>query len=206
MDSEPSILIIEDNESAFKALKDAFAPLTHKVWKAAGGKEALKLLKNLYFTAVIIEAQVPDMNGVELIKKIKSLDSRVNIIVLVTPFLTDLRVKTLKAGAYAYLMKPIDAEEARLILKNAVENTCLMVQAGKRKYYQDMSILDGLTGIYNHRHFYEKLDWHIAHMRRFPQAFSVFMIDIDNFKKYNDTKGHPEGDKVLRDAAQLFVD
>ncbi len=206
MDSELSILIIEDNENTFRVLKEAFAPITHKVWKATGGKDALKLLKNIYFSVIITEVQVPDMNGIELIKQMKKIDSSINIIAIATHFLTDLRVKALKAGAYAYLMKPIDPEEARLILKRAIENACLMIQAGKRKYYQDMAILDGLTGVYNHRHFYEKLDWHIAHMRRFPQAFSVFMIDIDNIKKYNDTKGHPEGDKILHDAAQLFVD
>jgi diguanylate cyclase (GGDEF)-like protein len=80
-----------------------------------------------------------------------------------------------------------------------------MIQAGKKKYYQDMSVMDGLTGVYNHRHFHEVLDWQLSHMRRFPQTFTLFIIDIDNFKKYNDTKGHVEGDKVLHDAAQLFV-
>ena len=68
-----------------------------------------------------------------------------------------------------------------------------------------MSILDGLTGIYNHRHFHEMLERQIAHLRRAPNSFSLLMIDIDDFKKYNDTKGHPEGDKVLHNAAQLFV-
>ena len=69
-----------------------------------------------------------------------------------------------------------------------------------------MSILDGLTGVYNHRYFHERLDWQIDHLRRFPQAFSLFIIDIDDFKKYNDTNGHLAGDKVLHNAAQLFVD
>jgi len=206
MESEPSVLIIEDNESVFGTLKEAFRPITRKVWRAKSGKEALKLLKNLYFPVIFTEVQVSDMNGIELIKRIKKIDSRVNIVALTTQFLTDLRVRALQSGAYAYLMKPVDKEEACLTLKRALENVFLMVQAGKRKYYQDMSILDGLTGVYNHRHFYEMLDWQITHMRRVPQAFSVFMIDIDNFKKYNDTKGHPEGDKVLHDAAQLFVD
>jgi len=206
MESEPSVLIIEDNESVFRVLKEALAPITRKVWKAATGREALKLLKNLYFPVIFTEVQVSDMNGIELIKRIKKMDSRINIVALTTQFLTDLRVKALKNGAYAYLMKPIDKEEACLMFRRALENTFLMIQAGKRKYYQDMSILDGLTGVYNHRHFYEVLDWQISHMRRVPQAFSVFMIDIDNFKKYNDTKGHPEGDKVLHDAAQMFVD
>ncbi|MDP8297106.1 MAG: GGDEF domain-containing protein, partial [Candidatus Orphnella occulta] len=76
---------------------------------------------------------------------------------------------------------------------------------GKKKYYQDISILDGLTGVYNHRHFHEILDWQVDHIKRFPQAFSLIIIDIDDFKKYNDTHGHVEGDKVLHNTAQLFV-
>jgi diguanylate cyclase (GGDEF)-like protein len=111
----------------------------------------------------------------------------------------------MKEGLYAYLMKPLNAEELNLVLRRAIENTFLLIQAGQRKYYQDIATMDGLTGVYNHRHFHEMLDWNISHLNRSPQAFSIFIIDLDDFKKYNDTKGHVEGDKLLHSFAQLLV-
>jgi two-component system cell cycle response regulator len=202
---EFKILIIEDDENTLRALKDALAGTVYKVWRATTGKEALNLIKEINFMVVISEIQIPDMDGIELVKRIKKINSWINIIVLTSHSFINSAVNALMEGAYAYLMKPVNLEELRLILKRSVENSCLLIQAGKRKYYQDMSNLDGLTGIYNHRCFQENLDWQIGHLRRFPQAFSLFMIDLDDFKRYNDTKGHLEGDKILSGTAQLFV-
>lgn len=206
MGGEFNVLIVEDDEKTFEVLKDGLSGTDYKVWRATTGREALKLAKDIYFTVVITEIRIPDMDGIELIRRIKKLDHKINIIVLTAYSFTDSAVEAMKKGACAYLMKPLNVEEVKLVLKRAIENTFLLIQAGKRKYYQDMSILDGLTGVYNHRYFHEKLDWQIDHLRRFPQAFSLFIIDIDEFKKYNDTNGHLEGDKVLHNAAQLFVD
>ena len=69
-----------------------------------------------------------------------------------------------------------------------------------------MAITDGLTGLYNHRYFQERLDDFIARSERHGQTFSVLLSDIDHFKKVNDTHGHPVGDKVLRRFSQLLDD
>ena len=206
MGSEFNILIVEDDEKTFKVLKEGLADTSYKLWRVTTGNEALKLAKQIYFTIVISELRIADMDGVKLIKRFKKIDHRINIIILTTYSFSETAVKALEAGAYAYLTKPLKIAELKLISKRAIESSSLLNQAGKRKYYQDMSILDGLTGVYNHRYFHEKLNWQIEHLRRFPQAFSLFMIDIDNFKKYNDSYGHLEGDKVLHDVAQLFVE
>ena len=205
MSEQFNILAIEDDEKTFNAIKHGLSGGDYKVWRVSTGREALKLIKETYFILVITETHISDMDGIELISRLKKADYRINIIALTTYSFIDSAIKALKAGAYAYLLKPINTEELQLMLQRAVQNSCLLIQAGKRKFYQDMSILDGLTGIYNHRHFHEMLNWQIAHLRRAPQSFSLFMIDIDSFKKFNDTHGHLEGDKVLHNTAQLFV-
>lgn len=205
MGKQFNILIVEDDEKTFDVLKQGLAEADYKIWRAVSGREALKLTKEIYFMVVITEIRIADMDGIELIRRIKKIDYKINVVALAAYSFIDSAVKALKAGAFTYLTKPLNTEEVRLIVRKAIENTCLLIQAGKRKYYQDMSILDGLTGVYNHRHFHEKLDWQIEHLRRSPQAFCLFMIDIDDFKKYNDTKGHQEGDKVLHNVAQLIV-
>ena len=205
MKQEFRILIVEDDDKIFNILKHKLIAEHYKIWRATTGKEAIKLAKDIYFATVIAEFFLSDMKGVDLIKAINKINYKVNVIILTAYSFISSAVKALKAGAFAYLTKPLNIEEVGLIVKRAVENYCLLIQASKKKYYQGMSILDGLTAVYNHRYFYQRLDWQIVHLQRFPQAFSLFMIDIDNFKKYNDTMGHQAGDKILYDTAQLML-
>jgi diguanylate cyclase (GGDEF)-like protein len=189
----------------FNDLKEGLANSRFRLLRATTAKEALKLCKDVYFMAVITESHMPDMNGVELIRRIKKIDNKANIIFMTTYSFIDSAVLALKTGAFTYILKPFNMEEVKIVLQRAIENRSLLILAGERKYYQDMSILDGLTGVYNNRHFHEMLEWQIGHLRRVPQAFSLLMIDIDDFKKYNDTYGHLAGDKLLHNTAQLFL-
>lgn len=205
MGNEYNILIVENDEKVFRNLEDIFRKSSYKLWRATTGREALKLIKQVYFIAIVAEVYVPDMDGIELVRKLKKNSGKVNISVLTSYSFIDTAIKALNAGAYAYLLKPLNPEEVRLTLTRMIENTCLLIQAMRGKYYQDISSIDGLTGVYNHRCFHEIMVQQIDHMRRFPQSMSLFMIDVDNFKKYNDLYGHPKGDEILRNTAQVFV-
>jgi len=108
-------------------------------------------------------------------------------------------------GAFGYVTKPFNPSEIRIVVEHALERYLLMDEANKKSYYYDLSILDGLTGVYNHRYLHEVLDREIARARRYPQHLSLMMIDVDNFKKYNDTNGHMAGDELLRAMTNLFV-
>jgi len=203
---EFNILIVEDNDKTFQAINESLAVNPeYKLHRVTCGQEAINLAKEGYFVAIVTEMQIGDMNGLELVRRLKKIDQRINIIGLTVYAFANLGVEAMKEGLYAYLMKPLNPEELNLVLRRAIENTFLLIQAGQRKYYQDIATMDGLTGVYNHRHFHEMLDWNISHLNRSPQAFSIFIIDLDDFKKYNDTKGHVEGDKLLHNFAQLLV-
>lgn len=69
-----------------------------------------------------------------------------------------------------------------------------------------MAITDGLTGLYNHRHFQERLSLEFSRLSRLSTSLSLLLIDIDHFKKINDTYGHPAGDEVLRGVAGVIRD
>jgi len=79
-----------------------------------------------------------------------------------------------------------------------------LVEANAR--LTEIAITDGLTGLFNLRHFRESLDREIKRQERGLRPFSIVMIDVDHFKHYNDTHGHPAGDVVLRDLAALLHD
>jgi diguanylate cyclase (GGDEF)-like protein len=69
-----------------------------------------------------------------------------------------------------------------------------------------LAVTDGLTGLYNHRHFHERLALEVERSQRNGLPLSLFMIDVDHFKHYNDHHGHPAGDEVLRQLARLLGD
>jgi diguanylate cyclase (GGDEF)-like protein len=200
-----NILVVEDDDQVFKDLKNALVDKRYKIWRVTTGEEALKLIKKILFVMVITEIRLKDMKGVRLIEEIMENNSKISVVALTTHSFVQPGIDALKAGAYMYLTKPINSEELRIVTKKAVKNVCLLIQAERAQYYQDMAIFDGLTGVYNHRYFHQRLRWYIEHMRRNPQTCSLFMIDIDDFKKYNDAKGHLGGDKVLHNTAQLLL-
>ncbi len=100
-------------------------------------------------------------------------------------------------GTYSHddieLMKSI-ADQASMIIENAQLYTQATIRANT----------DGLTGLYNHRHFHESLEQEIARGARFGTVFSVVMLDIDLFKAYNDVYGHLAGDQILRKIGELI--
>jgi diguanylate cyclase (GGDEF)-like protein len=81
-------------------------------------------------------------------------------------------------------------------IASAIENAKL------HQKLNQMAITDGLTGLYNHRHFHDRLQHNIDIARRYMRPFSLLMIDIDHFKTFNDTYGHQAGDRVLRHVAK----
>jgi diguanylate cyclase (GGDEF)-like protein len=86
------------------------------------------------------------------------------------------------------------ANQTAMVLENA-----LMVQQ-----IHDMAIRDGLTGAYNHRYFQEKLAEEMAKAERYNKDLSLALLDVDYFKKFNDSYGHQEGDKVLRIVSEVI--
>jgi diguanylate cyclase (GGDEF)-like protein/PAS domain S-box-containing protein len=69
---------------------------------------------------------------------------------------------------------------------------------------EKLSTIDGLTGLCNHKHFHEEMKRLNAERKRLKQPISIALIDLDDFKRINDTYGHPEGDTILRSVAKIL--
>lgn len=91
------------------------------------------------------------------------------------------------------------------ISANALENAILFesVQAAQ-EYFEDMAIRDGLTGLYNHRHFYDRLEEEFSRASRYNMPLSLVFFDLDDFKRINDVYGHTCGDMVLKKIGQVL--
>lgn len=205
MQQSAEILLIEDEAEASEKLGAVLYAAGHNVNVASSAKEGLKLLKDLKCAVVITELRLPDMGSVELIRAIKNIDAKISVIVI-TPYLfINSAIEAMENGAFGYITKPFNPSEIRIVVQHAVERYFLMDEANKKSYYYDLSILDGLTGVYNHRYLHEVLDRELMRARRYPQSLSLVMVDVDNFKKYNDTNGHMAGDELLKGLTNLFV-
>jgi diguanylate cyclase (GGDEF)-like protein len=199
------ILIIEDEKEAGQTIGSVLYAAGHNVNMATSAREGLKILKDVACATVITELRMPDMSGSELVREIKKIDPKISVVVI-TPYLfINSAIEVMEDGAFGYITKPFNPTEIRIVIQHAIERFFLMSEADKKSYYYDLSTTDGLTGVYNHRFFHEVLDREMGRARRYPQHLALAMIDVDNFKKYNDTNGHLAGDELLRGLTNLIV-
>ena len=102
-------------------------------------------------------------------------------------------------------VRPYTAEEVQLAMTFANQAAIAIENALLYQKTQRLAITDGLTGLYNRRHFYELLEREVESVNRYGDYLSLIMLDIDDFKAYNDTYGHLIGDVLLRELVQLLA-
>ena len=197
------ILIVDGDEYVRKTLFNCLSK-ERDVFASESIVEALKMFKEVPFDIVITELDTPEVKGIEVLRKFKGLKSDITVIVITSYNSIPLAVEAMKAGAYDYITKPFNVDELKLVILHALERQKLLEEAKEKEIYQELALLDGLTGIYNRRYFEEILRREIDRSSRYPQKFSLLMIDIDNLKRYNDTYGHLAGDKVIKDIAHIL--
>jgi diguanylate cyclase (GGDEF)-like protein/excisionase family DNA binding protein len=97
-----------------------------------------------------------------------------------------------------------DARDMRLATAIAAQGAVALENARAYAQIARQAITDGLTGLYNHAHLEERLEEEVARARRYKTNLSAIMTDIDDFKKFNDKYGHPQGDKLLREISRVL--
>jgi diguanylate cyclase (GGDEF)-like protein len=217
MQTETNILLVDDKKENLLALEAILETPGLNIFTALSGNTALGLMLEHDFAVVILDVRMPEMDGFEVAELMrKSEKTKFIPIIFVTAFSKDENYifKGYETGAVDYLFKPLDP----VILKSKV-NIFLELDRNKRELEQsnrkiekqnerlkELSITDGLTGLYNHRHFQNMLKREFAMVRRNSSDLACFMIDLDYFKDVNDTFGHTFGDFVLQRFAQLLKD
>ena len=198
------ILIAEDQPPAALFLRRMLERLGHDVTVAVDGLEAWRLAADGSFPVVISDWVMPGLNGPGLCRKIRDGDglNYTYLILLTSKQGRQDRLEGLRAGADDFLVKPPDADELEVRLE--IARRILAVQDELRSRNARLSEIahsDELTGVRNRRQFRESLAVQSSLARRLGRPLSLVMVDVDHFKAFNDTFGHPAGDEVLRAVA-----
>ncbi len=192
------VLVVDDNEMVRMTLSVLVGSLGYHCLVASDGVEAIAVLKSTAVDLVLSDIVMPGMDGLQLLAHVIGNYKETDVIISTGYYEKASYADVIKAGAIDFIKKPIDQAELEAKLTRAVRERRMM------RELELLSKQDGLTEILNRRAFDERFPVEVerAHRQNYPLMLAI--IDIDNFKQYNDNYGHQEGDKVLINLAEIL--
>jgi two-component system cell cycle response regulator len=192
------ILLVDDDQSILEILADLMAIFGHDYVTAQNGVEAIEKLKHNFFDIVLTDMIMPDIDGMELLKHIKKNYPNIKVMVVTGYERAFSYTDVIRAGASDFISKPFNTDELEAKINRLVREIELMSQL------ELLSISDGLTGLYNRRHFDAKIFEEARRAHRQNHDLFLAVIDVDNLKKMNDKYGHLAGDKLLKSVGDII--
>ncbi|MCI8730738.1 MAG: diguanylate cyclase [Lachnospiraceae bacterium] len=193
------VLIVDDSRLQAAQLKSILDD-EYDITIAQTAEDGLSYASAGGYSLILLDVVMPGMDGFTLLKKLQEEIITQSVPVILITSLSDIQHEQmgLRLGAVDYITKPFHP----LIVKARVNTHIKLYQYRKQVEYQSMT--DQLTKIANRRQhdYHSVIKWKEASRLRVP--FSICMFDIDHFKAYNDTFGHPAGDKVIAGVAKLI--
>jgi diguanylate cyclase (GGDEF)-like protein len=193
------LLIVDDSPEVIQMLHLVMGDLCECAF-ATRGEAAIELACKRQPSVILLDVEMPGMDGFEVLARLKanSATAQIPVIFVTGSAGSAAEVAAIEAGAADFITKPIVAPVAR---------ARVALQLKLHRQARELAHLashDGLTGLYNRRHFDQVLEEEVARHFRNRESLAVAMIDVDFFKAYNDRYGHPEGDACLRTIAQAL--
>ncbi len=223
MQERVKILVVDDLKENHLVMESVLSDPELEIIKALSGEEALLLCSEHDFAVVFMDVQMPNLDGFEVAEILRGIEKTKNIpIIFVTAISKELKsiFKGYEVGAVDYLSKPIDPIilrskarifkelylQKKMIERQVVElqnqlNELIRIQLEKDEF-ENMSIEDELTKIYNRRGLDRFLNMQWSGCLRSDLPYSVLILDIDEFKNYNDNYGHLKGDVIIEAIAK----
>jgi diguanylate cyclase (GGDEF)-like protein len=197
--SQLSMLSVDDDGELRELLHELICQMGHVSVTATDGVDALEKMEEKQFDIVITDINMPRLNGVGLIKRITSDFSDTDVIAI-TGYQTEYNYTDIIAlGASDFISKPINIDEFEAKIKRIVR------ERNMRFELRRLSTCDALTGLYNRRHLDDNLQNEAIRASRQHYDLYLLLIDIDNFKVYNDKYGHQQGDRLLQELARIIL-
>ncbi len=204
------ILLVDDARSVVMVMTSRLASYGYDVVHAANGQEAVAAFASAAPDLVLMDIEMPVMNGFEATNRIRAFEATKQwawtpVIFLTSSDTVENLVTAIEAGGDDFMSKfvPEPVLQAKMKAMSRIAGLRKSLSQANQKL-QDLASQDGLTGLCNRRSMDVRTDqlWLEALARE--QPFGLLMLDIDNFKKYNDHYGHQTGDDCLRQVAHAI--
>ena len=195
-----SILIVDDEKINLMTLNKILSPL-YTVYTALSGEEALERVNEFLPDLILLDIMLPGMSGFEVLQQLKgSPETRIIPTIIISGLNNEVdEEKGLLMGAVDYIVKPF---KTAIILARV--NTHLQI-VHQMRMIQRLGLVDPLTDIPNRRCFDDRMSIEWRRALRTSSPISLLMLDVDKFKSYNDTYGHPQGDVLLKSLAAILA-
>lgn len=218
----PRVLVADDNEEMLETLERIFLFYQFEVKKAGNGQEAVDLARTTAPDIILLDGMMPEMDGFEACKVLKSSDKTKDIpVVFLTANYTDVqdRIKGFELGADDYLLKPFNSKELVTRVNSILKRTEMLNLIQKEnedltyknkfirqelesflersKKIDKDSIIDPLTGLYNFAFFKRRLREEFLRASRYESPLSLVIIGVNNFEKINETLGYQLGNYII---------
>ncbi len=195
MNNKLTLLYVEDDIEILNNVTFLLENDFNKIYTAQDGEEALKLYYKYKPNIILSDINIPKINGLVLMEKIREDDANIPIVLITAHNENEILLNAIEIGVSAFIIKPFKMEALTSAINKAID----------KKYTNDLAIHDSLTSLYDRTIFDKTIKKMIDTAKRYDTFFSYIMLDIDHFKVYNDTYGHVAGDKALKDISKVFI-
>ncbi len=204
------ILLVDDSRAIAMVTRARLESFGHEVVHAIDGLTAIEHFQKDSYDLILMDIEMPGMNGFETTTRIRALEGHEawawTPIIFVTATDTDTNLITaIEAGGDDFISKtvPEGVLQAKMKAMSRIASLRSRLALANGKL-QEQANRDGLTGLLNRRAMDQQVDIHWERASALSSPFSLLMIDVDNFKKYNDHYGHQSGDECLRAVARCL--
>ena len=191
------VLIVDDSATLLKYHSAILEQVGMSVLTVHEPLNSMNALLEFDPDLILMDLYMPQCSGLELAKIIRQLSNFVSIPIVYLSSESDFntQLEAISLGGDDFLVKPLEPKQLISAVASRIQRARLL---------RSFMVRDSLTGLYNHTSIKEQLDREISRSRRLGSPISFAMVDIDFFKKVNDTYGHPAGDRVIKSLARLL--
>jgi diguanylate cyclase (GGDEF)-like protein len=199
-EKKPCVLIVDDSPDVHRLLRARLRQEDVEIISASNGQEAIQMAQDIVPAIILLDLDMPGMDGFEVLRALKDNRLTVEIPVIMLSGLqaTQDKVTAFELGAVDYVTKPFEFTELRVRLRSALKLHKLV------QLLSDRARVDGLTSLWNRAYFDERWQEEFSRVSRNSRPLSIAIFDVDHFKSVNDTFGHPAGDAVLAGLGKLL--
>jgi diguanylate cyclase (GGDEF)-like protein len=208
------VLVVDDETTLRSVIGQVLRLSGHEVTTAASAEEALEHFGAAPYPLVFTDIVMGGRTGLDLLREIRRRSPETLVVMMTSHGTLETATAALREGAYDFLLKPfddlfmIDAVARRAMDRLQLEERNRLLTRQLQTYAEELerrnqelkesADRDGLTGLFNRRYFLHALEVETARSSRHGHPFALILLDVDHFKQFNDTHGHPAGDELLR--------